>query len=562
MRLKSSSIFHPLLITSVLYFLSVLLIAPTGEFAINDDWAYVRQVEAFTLGNFNISSFITASFILQGLIGAGWSKLFGFSLSNLRLLTVFNTFFIIAASYLVLKELKTPKKLVLPILLLIAFNPLVYTSSMSFMSDNYFLTFVIVSIYFYIRFFNRTKLADLLLAGLFCGLSIFVRQIGIVLPIALAITAILKDLPKINSKAVKTIVIGFIVPLMYLWVGSMWPRYPYASYINTFPGLISMLPRIFSALAYFTLFAFPIIISYKLVLTNKAKYIYWGLIALLAILFFMLDVFPVGNVLSLEGFYMKNDFKNIHTIFNNVYFTFIAALAISVSFVRALFLLLSAPKKTIKETLLSKTKTFLTLSALGLFFIIFIGNDYYDRHLIPASIIFILLLGTTKSEEFINRKLSYAILGTMIVFSVFTQMDFINQTKLMWRQAIEIQNRTKYVTKIDLDSVYSKFYNAKGKNDYTGKVAQEAGGTPVCYVQQYTTSSDSLYSKSWNFINEGIENLIENPRIYRSTKSKKGPDIKKSLEKLWYNEEYMSPMFNLVGKKAYVGSWCLPLEND
>ena len=58
------------------------------------------------------------------------------------------------------------------------------------------------------------------------------------------------------------------------------------------------------------------------------------------------------------------------------------------------------------------------------------------------------------------------------------------------------------------------------------------------------------------WLDKQSQRAIENPRVYGSKKNYSLPSPKKHLDELKYNDEYFSPIYNIVGKKAYVGSWC------
>jgi len=50
--------------------------------------------------------------------------------------------------------------------------------------------------------------------------------------------------------------------------------------------------------------------------------------------------------------------------------------------------------------------------------------------------------------------------------------------------------------------------------------------------------------------------LIKNKKPYNVLK-KSIPRAKNNLDKMVYNQRYFSFLYDLVGKEAYVGSWCL-----
>ena len=123
-----------------LYIILVLIINPKGNFPINDDWIFYRQVEAFSSGQFRINSLIDPSFISQGIVALFWSKIFGLSFYSLRLLSILFTLVFAFFTYRNLEMLKIKEHLARVIILLLLFNPIILNSSMTFMTEIYFLT--------------------------------------------------------------------------------------------------------------------------------------------------------------------------------------------------------------------------------------------------------------------------------------------------------------------------------------------------------------------------------------------------------------------------------------
>ena len=76
---------------ALVYVLSVLVIFPFSEYAVNDDWDFITHVRNFSRLDFTKNSLIDSSFVLQGLVGVAWTKLFGLSYPALKVLTVLAT---------------------------------------------------------------------------------------------------------------------------------------------------------------------------------------------------------------------------------------------------------------------------------------------------------------------------------------------------------------------------------------------------------------------------------------------------------------------------------------
>ncbi|OGC47651.1 hypothetical protein A2886_02615 [candidate division WWE3 bacterium RIFCSPHIGHO2_01_FULL_42_13] len=557
----------PLWFTLILFGAMSLFVGLHGQFAVNDDWVFVRQVEAFLSGQWAISSVIDPSFISQGLVGYVWGSVFGVSFESLRTLTLLLTVVFLVVVSKVLDLLEVSEKTKLAVLLLVAFNPLIFTSAFSFMTEIYFLLFFVLGIYFYLRSFqdedrkgsrsNHSVVANIFLGSLFTGLAILVRQVGIVGFVAYFLSALY--FKKLN---VKNFLVALVPVISSIGIFSLWPRYLDEGVSNSFTGLLSnlisseqiygRLTKMLWSLPYFVFFMMPLVFFSK----KKQHLSAWvgvlGLAVVLALAtqLFKLDIFPVGSVFYIEGLHVKSDFRSNFHIFNNVIFKEFLAVLISLAAVRLTLLFKFKPK-------LNSQSLFLLLNFLGSFAVLFFGNDFYDRYLLPAflSLLLFVVYYFRDVIEF-QTKFQWAALILIIVISVLHQHEFISHTRLRWQQAMLIQQETGIVNGIYVDGTYGKYFNALSEDDYKGEVSGESAGEYECYVQEYTMDTNSIAFHFGQWADKTSQRLIENPDIYEAKRSTELPKIKNNLDKLIHNESYFSLESYLVGKEAWVGSWC------
>lgn len=550
---------RPLLLTLVLFSLSVIFVGLRGNFAINDDWIFVRQVEAFSKIGWTISSAIDPSFIAQGLLGHYWSNLFGLGFESLRVLTILVT---VGFLYIVSKTLDllgVGKKLKLVSLLLVIFNPLIFTSAFTFMTENYYLLFYTASIYFFLKHIKDEQFPTLVFGALFAGLALLTRQMGIVLFVAYLITALY--FKKLNFKRVGVILIFFTLSFI---VYSFWPRFLGGEISDSISGLLSNLisPEDYGdrlklmlwSMPYFSFFLLPLAFYKRNWKASELKpwmtLLLLGTFYLLANWLYKMDVFPVGSVYYLEGLHGKSNFKSHFSIFNNILFKNFLVTFIAFASIR--FLLLFDRLKKLKPPSL-----FLLMTFLGSFTILFLGNDYYDRYLLPSfvSLIFFFVYYFKDSIAF-KTKFQIFALVTVIVLAVLPQHEFMSHTRLRWEQALNIQGTTSYVTSIFVEGTYAKYFGAVKTGDYTGSQSGDPKGNHVCYVEKYTVEQGNLYFKFSNSVDKLFKKHFDNPDVYGARRNAGLPKIKKHFDEVLYNEEYFSPIYNLIGKTAYVGSWC------
>ncbi|MFZ5425112.1 MAG: glycosyltransferase family 39 protein [Patescibacteria group bacterium] len=504
-----------------------------GNYAVNDDWLFVRQVEAFNKGLWSINAQIDPSFIAQGFIGLIWSKLFGTSFISLQVLTLLVTLVGIYGVFLILKHLKVPSKITYFSCFLLFFNPLIFSAAFSFMTDNYFLTSTIFSIYFFLKFLDSNNERDLILGSMFILLSILVRQIGIFTGVVYVIVLILK-----RKSA--------LIPLLFTFAGTLivflYPRYGTSSPFLAFdaPIVLKRIKLLMLSPLYFVIFMMPLFLALP---KPKNTLFFFSLLMLAAVIFYKFDFFPVGNVLYLENLHVKSNFRTNLSLFDNAFFKLVFAglLGISTSYYFS------------RNKVLAKTNVqtiFLFLLGLFNFLILFVSSDLYDRYLIPSFITFFILFIHFYKDSIKLRKLSYIGMAMLFIISIFLQWEFSQRTKLEWKQAAEIGERFNIYSEISLNGTYTHHILAEKKEDYTG-LQELRSYNKSCYVQSYT--EDSKFS-------DYIENLqdalgLSNPKPFSYNK-KELPRAKKNKDRFLNNESYLSFIYYPLGKKAYVASWC------
>lgn len=550
---------HPLFITCALLLLAIFFVDYRGDFAVNDDWIFVRQIEAFFKEGWKISFIIDPAFIAQGLFGYGWAMLFGVGFVKMRILTLLLTFVLVAVVYKILNFLGTKSKLQFAVLMLVAFNPLLFTSAFSFMTEIYFLLFYMLGILYYLRHFKNEDSLSLFLGSVFTCLAILVRQVGIVPFIAYLVVAFYTK--RLNLKRL----IVALAPIIFsFWAFSVWPRYLGESVTGSFEALAShiidlsdiweRLYRMLLSLPYFAFFVLPLFFLNKKE-SLRSRPLWVKILAIIAFVYiaealFGFDIFPVGGVFYVEGLHAKSNYRAYFNIFDNVVFKYILSTLISLGIVR-FFLLFK------KRNKLDPTSVFLLLNVLGSFAILMFGDDYYDRYLLPSGISFLLLLVYYFKDRIdFETRFQWGVLVLIVVMAVLHQHEYFSHTRLRWKQAIYLQHDTGYVNSIFVDGTYGKYFAAKKVKDYTGGVSGDLPGEYKCYVLKYTLDTDMPLFGAATWIDQITKRYIGNPEIYNAKRNRKIPSIKKRLDELSYNEEYFSPIFNFIGKRAYVGSWC------
>ncbi|MEK7255755.1 MAG: glycosyltransferase family 39 protein, partial [Bacteroidota bacterium] len=184
----------PLLPLFAIWLGAVLLVNPFGDFPLNDDFSYGKSVRNLAVDDkFLLDKWLAQTLAAQVFWGAAFCKAFGFSFTVLRFSTLLLGFAGVAASYFLCRELGQGRRLALLFALTVAFNPLFFSLSFTFMTDVPFFTFSILSTLFFIKALRSNSALgtpnSVLFWGAFFALAAtFVRQIGLMLPVAFAVT--------------------------------------------------------------------------------------------------------------------------------------------------------------------------------------------------------------------------------------------------------------------------------------------------------------------------------------------------------------------------------------
>ncbi|MFC1700272.1 hypothetical protein ACFLZ4_01335 [Patescibacteria group bacterium] len=562
---------NPFVLATLLYISLVILINPVGEFAINDDWLYVRQVEHGVLdGIFKLSSYMGPSFIAQNLLGIIWGIIFGVSFTSLRILTILITILVALGAYRILKYFKISNFIILISLLLIFFNPVVFTSSMSFMSEIYIVFGFVWSTYFYIRGFKENLLKFFILGSIFAAFSLLVRHIGITLFISFFLL-----LPFIEDRKVvfrKIFIPNFIIFISSLLLLFFWPRYQ-TDKLSVTPGFSSLFSNVLEienigekckmmllSIPYYGFFIFPLISTTKLKLTRFFTLLFWFAVLFLSYVIFKFDIFAVGSVFYIEELYVKSYYRFDLSLFNNIPFKIFISSVTSLCTLKIIYIIVKEGLRLkISRKFISRNiyLVFMSLVSLLGFSINFFTQGYYERYFIPPFIIFLILIVILFCDRFLKRRLPI-LLGTfLMIFISFTlQFDYFSHTRIRWRQAETLQKNTGLINGIFVDGVYARYYNSKKSNDYTGEVIGWGATNFSCYVEKNTFPGSSSILSMLKSLEKLFEKKIENPRAYNSSKPQGLPSVKKNLDRLFYYDEYFSPLYSIIGKKAFVGSWC------
>jgi 4-amino-4-deoxy-L-arabinose transferase-like glycosyltransferase len=178
------------LLTAIWLF-AILLVNPIGDFPLNDDFSYARSTMNLSeTGVLRYDPWLSMTLLAQVLWGTAFCKLFGFSFTVLRCSTLVLGWVSVLAGYQLVRELGQGRQVAFLLAAMLAFNPLFFSLSFTYMTDVPYFAFTLVSVLFYVRFFKEDDFKWMLLGSCFAMAAVFVRQLGLLLPVAFAVACL------------------------------------------------------------------------------------------------------------------------------------------------------------------------------------------------------------------------------------------------------------------------------------------------------------------------------------------------------------------------------------
>lgn len=212
-----------LILILLVYLVLALIVSPLHEFPLNDDVMYAEAVRTLLeVGRLKLSPWVSPTLILQVVYGAAVSKLFTFSFTGLRLTTLVLSFVTTSSLYLFLRMLGLDRVLSLSGALTLALNPVYLSLSFTFMTDVPFITFLIFSLLCYAQGLSRNRYAGVLAGSVFATASLLIRQVGVILPVAVALSVLFGGAGDHQSRRGYLVLLSSGVPIVSFVAYAAW----------------------------------------------------------------------------------------------------------------------------------------------------------------------------------------------------------------------------------------------------------------------------------------------------------------------------------------------------
>ncbi len=459
--MRRGDFLFPLLLV-LLWVVMIIIVNPIGNFPLNDDWQYARPVwylinKGYYFAPGEFSPIITA----QVLWGALFCLPCGFSFTALRIsVLVLGLIGVLVFYFLVLHLSKNKKVSFLCALLLLA-NPFYFSLSNTFMSDVPFLVFALIAIYLFLKALENSGTIYIVFAVMFSIIATLVRQIGVLIPVAYAIAAILKTKPNLKqwiAYVIPALIVFGAFELMLIWlkhIGSELRPYEGKSTGEFLSKPWDKIQFVFNRtsflLLYSGIFLLPLTLFSKNILIQKISLkakigVMIFVVMFIPVLLHEWKSLPIGNVIGAgtigpKTFHFENFWSN-NVGSNLPHFSTLFSLLSLVGGILLLFkigtsIFNSDNKATpYQENIISKQQVFIAICILGFAVLLFIPGFFYDRYLLTFIPLLLLLFCRTNFATGLIRIpvfiISFLLIFLMAAFSAMATHDYLDWNRSRW----------------------------------------------------------------------------------------------------------------------------------
>lgn len=445
---------------TIIWVFAILIVNPNGEFPLNDDWSYTLNAKSLAIENkILFDDFGAMTLIVHTIWGAFFCKLFGFSLTTLRISTLVLGWGTTLVSFLFYQEGGLNQKRAFGACLLLMFNFFFFANSFTYMTEVPFLFFFISASYFFIKGIQTNKWIDIIISTTFTILATLVRQIGIILPLAFLFIVIFKN--KLSFKNLIFSSFPFLTSIASLSLFNKWRKVNYglSKYYGNINDIVEniqngklMYALLHQSYSYFVLWGLFLLPLFILLIpyfwkkySSKEKSVSVFITLIISFPFFLIPnktfmgntfvnlgvgphVLPSSSGLSPTSIGM-NDWNNLYTV---GFFAGILLLKwVLIKTFHSFFLL-----KNKKSNSTDWSKTFSLTFFFGYFIFLMLNNYHIDRYCLIAFPFLILLL--VPIEESIKIPIFLKVVAGIVfisfsTFSIFSTHDYLSWNRARWK---------------------------------------------------------------------------------------------------------------------------------
>lgn len=479
------------------------------NFMQNDDWVYYRIVANFLRGDFSLDPITAPTFYTQGLLGMLFAKMFG--IANLPILTLI----ISVLSYLLLSHIlsrfykvSVSSSLILSAFML--FNPWFVYSSVGFMTENYFMFFILLCLYFFHLFEETHKNKHLV--GLFISilLAFLLRQVSMVFPIAMSVYYLLKKDIKHSLLSM-----SFFI-FLYSFYTYIFPKtaemYEKPLQFQHLINLDYSFALIYGSLLVFVALFIPLIISF--IKSNFKKVTILKLVlftGLSIVLYIILNNHFKPSVISWGEFPY---FENIWERFG-LYPRGVRGTKYQFRWNYDLYLYWDLTAKVLLSSFISYIVVFFEKRKLQDFNLLFCGlylglmlltETFYDRYLLILIPFVLLFLVKNIDFSMFNKLIIVGFIVFLGFYSYQFGMDFVISNNYIWNKSVQLVETENIEPKMIHGTNAWKLNYLNVERNYEYVFSYDSSAVNDSYSRAYTL----VETKDINY----PLNIFINPKIY------------------------------------------------
>lgn len=453
---------------------AIVFINPVGDFPVNDDWAYAKNVYNLAVNHqFVVDEWPAMTLVSQTLYGSFFVSVFGFSFTTLRLsILVLGMVATLILYRTVLKLSGNNRFLAFTATAGFCFSTLFCALSFSFMTDIFFLSFVIFAFYVLTRYLDQYQKRFYVLFCLCCMVAVLNRQHGLLLPCMMVLPLLWKQ--KITFKKLLLAFIPFVLCL------TVHLGYRFLLRVYQVPHNMQSLGNFKQNLAGMTVDAvhinagdillvtgwllLPVVVIGLLNHKFRTSHIWWltGITGLVLLLVYKDWVYyPQGNISRFMEIGPRVLKDAVYQVDGGWQKTMVKLLSV-ISTIGVLFLVIKN-----KKTGPLYLGMMLFLGAYFLF--IAFNQAYFDRYALPFALVLLLLL---VPENLVFSKTSAGIVVVLLLgiycVSVLEVSDHMGWQRTRWKAVRFLENQEISAQQIDGGFEYNGWHKP-GKGFEPGK---------------------------------------------------------------------------------------------
>lgn len=501
---------------SLVLFASLVYLYSFINFYQNDDWNRNTTILRFLAGDFTLLQVTATTFYSQGVLGFLWASLLGpTKIPYLTLLISVLNFYLFWKILQIIGFSNQVNRFFLSLLFFT--NPFHIYSSIGFMTENYVIFYLLLALFFYLKYEKELKINFLIFSAIFGFLAFYAKQSALVFLFGGLVFFLL------NKKWLESKIFGSSTALSLISYYFIFPRTSEMrdkdfSFLNlNFDYIFSLT---YGSLIYLSFFTLPLIFYILWNFINERKYLKIFLVLLFTTCtYFVSNYFFKPGLISWEEFpYFENTFERTgflpRTIdgtkyqfkFNyDLYYYLDIFSKIALSFLVTIFLFKFIEKFKNRNIIFqpNNINLYIILINFGLMCFVSIFFDRYLLIFLPFFILFFINSNLLSNTKFLSIFLIPFVIFQSY-FSFLLASDFIYSHNYIWSKSAEL---------VQFEDINPRNIDATGAWNRTHKLQN-----PIYIFSYDSPKINENYRKNFILV-ETKEinfkgNLFINPKIY------------------------------------------------